>query len=334
MAKISVIVLAYKAEQYIHRCVDSILAQSFADFELILVDDGSPDNCGLICDEYARQDNRIHVIHQENGGMSVARNAGIDWIFSNSDSQWLTFVDSDDWIHRDYLQFLYNAALENNCLLAACAFFMTTGEDFPQLPTFEPRALSADDYYCTEEEGFHPAPVCGKLYHKSLFATLRYPVGKYHEDEFTTYLTVYAAGTVAQLSAKLYAYYHNEGSITRAKWSPKRLDVLDAFNAQMAFARERGNDRLLNRVTDSYVWATALQASQLTREGNLGEQERKCHKMLRRKLREILKQGMNGRRYALSRENLLLYEEAYPATFLWKALHGTYGVIKKLRSKE
>ena len=107
MGRISVIVPVYKVENYLHRCVDSILGQSFADFELILVDDGSPDNCGSICDAYAVKDSRIRVIHQENGGLSAARNAGIDWVFAHSDSQWLTFIDSDDWIHGSFLQILH-----------------------------------------------------------------------------------------------------------------------------------------------------------------------------------------------------------------------------------
>ena len=108
--KVSVIVPVYKVEAYLHRCVDSVLNQSFSDFELILVDDGSPDNCGAICDEYAQKDSRVHVIHKTNGGLSDARNAGIDWAFANSDSQWLTFIDSDDWVHRDYLKLLLGAA--------------------------------------------------------------------------------------------------------------------------------------------------------------------------------------------------------------------------------
>ena len=110
MPAISVIVPVYKVEKYIHRCVRSILGQTYADFELILVDDGSPDNCGVICDEYAAKDSRVVVIHQENGGLSAARNAGIDWVFANSDSQWLSFIDSDDWVHPEYLQRLLDAA--------------------------------------------------------------------------------------------------------------------------------------------------------------------------------------------------------------------------------
>ena len=102
MPEISVIVPVYKVEQFLHRCVESILRQSFYNFELILVDDGSPDSCGDICDAYAAKDNRIHVIHQKNGGLSAARNSGIDYVMAHSDSHWLDFVDSDDWVHPDF----------------------------------------------------------------------------------------------------------------------------------------------------------------------------------------------------------------------------------------
>ena len=117
MPTISVIVPVYKVEKYIHRCVDSILSQTFTDFELILVDDGSPDNCGKICDEYAEKDIRIHVIHQENGGLSAARNAGIDWVFANSDSEWITFIDSDDWVHPEYLERLLCLVLDRKSVV-------------------------------------------------------------------------------------------------------------------------------------------------------------------------------------------------------------------------
>ena len=119
---ISVIVPVYKVEKYIHRCVDSILTQTFTDFELILVDDGSPDNCGIICDEYALKDNRIHVIHKENGGLSDARNAGIDWAFENSNSEWLTFIDSDDWVHPKYFEAMVRAAQIYRTEIAICNY--------------------------------------------------------------------------------------------------------------------------------------------------------------------------------------------------------------------
>ena len=107
MPEISVIVPVYKVEPYLRRCVDSILAQTFTDIEVILIDDGSPDGCPAICDEYVQQDNRVKVIHQENRGVSAARNAGLDWVFANSDSQWISFVDSDDWVHPQFLEYLH-----------------------------------------------------------------------------------------------------------------------------------------------------------------------------------------------------------------------------------
>ena len=128
MPKISVIVPVYNVEPYLHRCVDSILVQTHTDFELILVDDGSPDNCGVICDEYAQKDSRIHVIHQQNGGLSAARNAGIDWAFANSDSQWLSFIDSDDWVHPCFLEYLYRAVQETDAKVSACGIRKVEGE--------------------------------------------------------------------------------------------------------------------------------------------------------------------------------------------------------------
>ena len=120
MANISVIVPVYKVEAFLSRCVESILAQTYRDFELILVDDGSPDNCGVLCDGYALRDSRVHVIHQENGGLSAARNTGIDWVFANSVSRWIAFVDSDDWVHPDFLKVLYETAEKTLCKLSVC----------------------------------------------------------------------------------------------------------------------------------------------------------------------------------------------------------------------
>ena len=109
MATISVIVPVYKVEQYLDRCIGSILNQTYTDYELILVDDGSPDRCGDICDGYAAAHAFIHVIHRKNGGLSAARNSGIEWMLAHSDSQYVTFIDSDDWIHPQYLEILMKA---------------------------------------------------------------------------------------------------------------------------------------------------------------------------------------------------------------------------------
>ena len=147
MATISVIVPVYKVEPYLHRCVDSILAQSFQDFELILVDDGSPDRCGVICDEYAQKDSRVRVIHQQNGGLSAARNAGIDLVLADSESQWLSFVDSDDWIHPLYLELLERAVRESGADAGACLYTRVdaSGEELDRLSMDEPTELLTYD---------------------------------------------------------------------------------------------------------------------------------------------------------------------------------------------
>ena len=116
MPKISVIVPVYNTEKYLNRCIDSILAQTFTDFELLLIDDGSTDCSGKICDEYAAKDSRVRVFHKENGGVSSARNMGLD----NAQGEWITFVDSDDWVHEDFLKKRLALALNDNADIAYC----------------------------------------------------------------------------------------------------------------------------------------------------------------------------------------------------------------------
>ena len=323
MPSISVIVPVYKVEAFLGRCVDSILAQSLDDFELILVDDGSPDNCGQICDAYAAKDSRVRVIHQENGGLSAARNAGIDWAFTCSDSQWLAFVDSDDWVHRDYLQQLYAAAAETGCLLSACSFQRTAGEELPEAVARHGICLSADDYYCGEGSETGAGVVAwNKLYHKSLFQTLRYPVGKLNEDEFTTYRLVYAAGKVAVTDAVLYAYYQNPDGIMRSRWNPRRLHILEAFRQQIDFARETENERLRKHCVRNYLFAVHEQ---------LHAAEASCHRELRAQYRQALKMGRETGAFPMERNHLWAYEEAYPCKlFWWPLMH----ILSAFGSKE
>ena len=308
MPVISVIVPVYKVEPFLHRCVDSILAQTFSDFELILVDDGSPDSCGDLCEEYARKDARVHVIHQKNGGLSAARNTGIDWAFANSDSRWLAFVDSDDWVHPAFLQTLYQTAQRTLCKLSVCGFYRTSGEDFPENQDYAIDSMSADDYYCGQLHEGVTAVAWNKLYHKSLFKTLRYPIGKLHEDEFTTYQAMYQTGMVGVTPARLYAYYQNPEGIMRSQWNPRRMHVLEAFEEQMAFAQSNGKDRLLNKAVLQYIYSTCEQ---------LGKAQKIYHKELRVKLRTGLKMGRELGCFPKKEDTLWAYEEAYPCKIYW-----------------
>ena len=121
MAQISVIVPVYNVENYIERCVDSILKQTFEDYELILVDDGSVDSSRSICERYSEKDKRIKVLARDNGGAAAARNTGLDWVYKNSDSQWIAFIDSDDWIHSRYLELLFKAVIQHNVQISPTA---------------------------------------------------------------------------------------------------------------------------------------------------------------------------------------------------------------------
>lgn len=308
MPSICIIVPVYKVERFLNRCVDSILAQTFSDWTLILVDDGSPDSCGAICDGYAARDSRIRVIHQKNGGLSAARNAGIDAALTDSDSPWLAFVDSDDWVHPRYLQTLYEAATETGCLLSACDLFRTTGEAFPQKQEWQVRIMDAEAFYGGDFQEPVATVAWNKLYHRSLFDSLRYPVGKLHEDEFTTYRTVYQAEKVAVVAAKLYAYYQNPDGIMGAKWSPKRLHMLEAFTEQAAFAKANHHPKLLKKAAEGYCYNASSQLEQA---------ESAYRPTLRRRLRSALKLCREAEVFSGRFQPLWAYEQAYPCKLFW-----------------
>lgn len=233
MPKISIIVPIYKVEPYLRRCVDSILNQTFTDFECILVDDGSPDNCPQICDEYAKKDTRIKVIHKANGGLSDARNAGIDI----AQGEYLGFVDSDDWIHPQMYEILYKGIVENNVKLSVCAYNETdTEEEFERIdkPVFE--LYDGMKFLMT----YNVAAVVAwnKLYHRSLFENIRYPVGRIHEDEFTTYKLLYNSGKIVFCNKNMYFYFMNENGITKGSYSLQKIDAIYALEERYRFAKK------------------------------------------------------------------------------------------------
>lgn len=308
MPNISVIVPVYKVEAYLDRCVESILAQTYRDFEIVLVDDGSPDRCGEICDAYGVKYSFVHVIHQKNGGLSAARNAGIDWAFAHSDSRYLAFVDSDDWVHQEYLNTLYHALWENGCKISACGIFRTSGEKIPANQDLSSFCLSSDGYYCGQFHEGLTAVAWNKLYDKQLFQSLRYPVGKLHEDEFTTYKMIYQCDQIAITCAQIYAYYQNPAGIMRVAWNPGRMHMLEAFEQQIEFARQEGHLNLLKKAAEQYLYASYEQLLQA---------DDSYRKELQKKLRFALNMGRKYGFFSLKKKNLWAYEQAYPMKPLW-----------------
>lgn len=240
MAKICIIVPVYNVEKYLNRCIDSILAQTFADFELVLVDDGSPDNCGKICDEYAKKDSRVVVIHKQNGGPSDARNKGIDWAFENSDSQWLTFIDSDDWVHGRYLEILFDAVSKHNVKISSCGYMEVKDRNIKdeKIRNFTVDIDTPDNMmkkgYKYYECNFILA--WGRLYEKDLFKDIRYPFGRLHEDMFVIHKLIYKCNRIANIKDVLYYYFKNDAGIMASEVSPKRMeDRLDSHKDAVEF---------------------------------------------------------------------------------------------------
>lgn len=221
---ISVIVPVYNVEQYLSKCVDSILGQTYTNLEVILVDDGSPDNCGRICDEYAAKDNRVKVIHKENGGLSDARNAAIEV----AQGEFITFVDSDDFVSSDYVETLYELAEKHNSQMAVA--WPETFQEGNE-PTRRQHNYLEKEFDCMKgiEKMFYQelfdTPAWCKIYHRSLFeAGIRYPYGLLYEDLPTTYLLMLKAKKVAFCNHIIYYYLLRKNSIEGQPFNVKKLD--------------------------------------------------------------------------------------------------------------
>lgn len=292
MPEISVIVPVYRVEAYLDRCVNSILGQTFGDFELILVDDGSPDDCGRMCDAYALRDPRVHVIHQENAGLSAARNAGLDWMFANSGSRWVTFIDSDDWVHPEMLQRLLEAAVSQKVSISVCGYGETAGED----PAVAPEDLTAERWTPKAfylEKFVNATIACAKLYDRSCFADCRYPVGKLHEDEFVTYRLLFAQEALAFLPAPLYAYYQNPQGITKNTWSPRRLDAWEAYEQQIAFFQELGDGELVRFRIRGYLENALVNLRAAQEACNAGQLPKEIRR-IRRTIKRLIPRAWKG----------------------------------------
>ena len=237
MPKISIIVPIYRVEAYLHRCIDSLLAQTFTDFELLLIDDGSPDRCGAICEEYAAKDARIRCVHQTNGGLSAARNTGL----ALACGEMICFVDSDDAVRGDYLALLLDALEKNDADTVECARTDIYDDRIPETPSAGPVHTTLLEPAAAMEclvrnRGFHQT-VWNKLFRRSALGELRFPVGKLHEDEFFTWQVLLNCRRVAVIDAPLYYYFHRSGSIMET-FSEKRLDAIDALSERHAYLAE------------------------------------------------------------------------------------------------
>lgn len=247
MTKISVIVPVYKVEDCLEFCVDSILNQTFADFELILVDDGSPDNCGAMCDEYAAKDSRVRVVHRENGGLSAARNSGMDIMRG----EYIAFIDSDDAVMEDYLEVLFSACKETDADIAVCRFEEFEDGNIPDLQStadvdVQNTILCGKDACLEVYKGSRYVSInaCCKLFKASIIEDMRFPEGKLHEDQAFTPIAYFKAQKVASVDKTMYLYRVRAASITHEMFNVRRYDDIWAIDNCIKYFEEK-NERII-----------------------------------------------------------------------------------------
>lgn len=221
---ITVITPVYKVELYLCKCIESILCQTYKNLEIFLVDDGSPDHCGEICDTYAQRDERIKVIHKKNGGLSDARNVAIN----QATGEWITFIDSDDYVSPDYVATLYQLVEKYNCKVGVAQYISFIEGNVPSTKQPEYKEMLFDRMEGIEKmfyQELFDTSAWGKIYHRSLFETgIRYPIGLLYEDLPTTYLLFLQSDKVAVCNRIVYYYLLRKNSIEGQPFNVKKLD--------------------------------------------------------------------------------------------------------------
>ena len=251
---LSVIVPVYNVEAFLERCVDSILKQTYDYLEVILVDDGSPDGSGAICDQYVTKDSRVRCIHKENGGLSSARNAGLEI----ATGEYITFVDSDDWIEPDAYEHLLSL-MEKHDVQLVCGgnydvYSKTEDQKLGVCPKKEEK-ISAEEMVgrMFMIDGCDSS-VCDKIFHRSLLENFQFPLGKTSEDTAVTYKIVLKAKQVALTEKPFYYYYHHPGSITTTAVSEKNFDFSEHTAVIYPYIRDH-HPSIQNQAQYLRVWS-------------------------------------------------------------------------------
>ena len=241
---ISVIVPIYNVENYLEKCINSIINQSYNNLEIILVDDGSTDNCGIICDMYKEIDNRIIVIHKSNGGLSSARNVGLD--ISKGDL--ISFVDSDDYIEKTFLEELKNNMDKYKSDISVCNYYRVKNNNL----TIGIINNNEDEYVLTDKDKFenivnnYRVCVWNKLYKKSIFKNIRFPDGRIFEDRYVICDILNEAMAISYFNKPLYYYVYRSNSIVN-KYDLNYIDIINAYNKQIEFYIKKGYHDLIRQ---------------------------------------------------------------------------------------
>lgn len=231
---VSIIVPCYKVESYLPNCIKSVISQTYDNWELILIDDGSPDKSGQICDDFTLIDPRITVIHKSNGGPSSARNSGLDIM----KGEYVTFLDSDDFWHRDYLKVLMDILAQNKADVVQCDFVLGNSIEFPSINSLTHDIRDYDNHSIFVERAAKVV-LWGKIYKASLFDGIRMPEGLLHEDDWTTWKLYYKAKRISVIDLPLYYYTYNLNGIMATRQHIPDLTYFDAYRERIRFFVER-----------------------------------------------------------------------------------------------
>lgn len=262
---VSVIVPVYNVALYLDECVESLLRQTYQHLEIIMIDDGSTDESGAMCDHYAASDQRVRTLHQVNAGLASARNAGLD----RASGEYVTFVDSDDWVTEVYIEHLLQLATKFDAEITSCAYFRSQSEAGSPGRAGSIRCLSSRDALValTSEYRNQLVIVTSKLYQRGLFESLRFPSGRLHEDQFLSFRLLDRAHRVVLSSDREYFYRQRSDSIMAAGFSVKgSLDAVAAFVEQSTYFSSRGMDSqaawLYRRAFGKYLGVVANHGAQ------------------------------------------------------------------------
>lgn len=298
MAQIDVIVPVYKVEAYLHQCVDSILMQTYTDWHLILVDDGSPDSCGEICDEYAKKDRRITVIHKENGGLSSARNAGLDI----ATADYICFIDSDDYVHPEMLEKLYERVTECDADIGICNICRVdeTGKaidsmnnNTPFVEEIWPGIKAFEKVY--QPYGYYYIVVWNKIYRREIFRDIRFPLQKLHEDEAVFHQMFFEAKQVVCIQDKCYYYRQRGGSLVTVQNIKDKIDLIEALWQRNEFS-ERNDFKVLGDGTKASLWYVTMSLDEVS---NVDKQ---MVNLNRKKLRALIPWLLRTSRYSFAKK--------------------------------
>ncbi len=271
MPLISIIVPVYNVESYLEKCINSIINQSYKNLEIILVNDGSKDRSGEICDFYASKDDRIKIINKSNGGLSDARNCGLEV----AKGEYIAFIDSDDWVDKDLYKILYELIIKYNSDISVCSFkkAVSEGENLNNIndEVVYTNITALEKIYA--DDGVDMVVAWNKLFKKDILIGEKFPKGKIHEDVFLIPRLMYKAKSIAYTNKELIYYRVNPNSITNSEFNIKRLDYIEALESTSRFYKDNNLDELYIKSVTAHIEAILSMSIDVKKSLKFGKDE-------------------------------------------------------------